>query len=561
MSTTVTLTGALPFLVLVAALLAYPLSSLLLSLYRRSVQRGMASVGGGTVAPAAAVARRPPAAALHIELPRTARPAARQGPPSTLWRLATNSRWLAAAAYSAGGVAFAAIMTAGWLLATRDSAIVWIKLLVLFWTYCWPGVLPILLVAAYDRTRQFFVFAGYFAVLVALFAIALARNPGMGVHELPLHWILTNAPPTLLVLAFLARPIRAVGSLVLAFLIVAAIGSQSLLSLAAANETLLRAVAGFGFRLGLGANAVFVGMILVGMLTFATLFGWPLLRWIGRRYERKQASDQSLMIDAQWLLFGLVQSIGLVFEGAAWILTGLVAFAGFRLVSQIAMRHAVAAMGTAAAPPQTLLLLRVFALGKRSEQLFDRLRRHWQYVGNTTMIAGPDLVTGTIEPHEFLAFLSGRMARQFIRDAADLERRIATADRAPDHDGRYRISEFFCHDDTWQMTMERLALDADAILMDLRSFSPDNRGCIFELGRLLDGIDLTRVLFLIDWSTDRGFLEATLQELWQHVGVDSPNQSAVSPTVRIFEVTRQDEGELTSLLQLLLDRGDSSTGR
>ena len=147
MSTTVTLTGALPFLVLVAALLAYPLSSLLLSLYRRAVQRGMARVGGGTVAPSATVDHRQPAAALRIEPAFAARPAGPQ-PNSKLWQLASNGRWRAAAAYSAGAFAFAAIMTAGWLLATRDPAIVWIKLLVLFWTYCWPGVLPILLVAA-----------------------------------------------------------------------------------------------------------------------------------------------------------------------------------------------------------------------------------------------------------------------------------------------------------------------------------------------------------------------------------------------------------------------------
>ena len=110
------------------------------------------------------------------------------------------------------------------------------------------------------------------------------------------------------------------------------------------------------------------------------------------------------------------------------------------------------------------------------------------------------------------------------------------------------------------MTMERLARDADAILMDLRSFSPDNRGCIFELGRLLDGIDLRRVLFLVDESTDRGFLEATLQELWQKLGADSPNQSALSPAARIFEVARQDERELAGLLQLLLGQEDSSGG-
>ena len=58
----------------------------------------------------------------------------------------------------------------------------------------------------------------------------------------------------------------------------------------------------------------------------------------------------------------------------------------------------------------------------------------------------------------------------------------------PDPDGRYRIKEFFCYNDTWQMTMERLAAASDAVLMDLRSFSRVNQGCIFELGRLLDGV-------------------------------------------------------------------------
>jgi hypothetical protein len=99
------------------------------------------------------------------------------------------------------------------------------------------------------------------------------------------------------------------------------------------------------------------------------------------------------------------------------------------------------------------------------------------------MIAGPDLVTSTVEPNEFLEFVSGRLGRQFVRDANDLETRAKATDTARDPDGRYRISEFFCRNDTWQMTMERLAKTSDAVLMDLRSFSPANQGCIFELGR------------------------------------------------------------------------------
>src|SRR5258708_2642445 len=49
--------------------------------------------------------------------------------------------WHAAAVYAAAGAVFAAVMTAGWLAATRDEAIPVTKLALLFWTYLWPSVL------------------------------------------------------------------------------------------------------------------------------------------------------------------------------------------------------------------------------------------------------------------------------------------------------------------------------------------------------------------------------------------------------------------------------------
>jgi hypothetical protein len=552
MSSTVALTGLLPFVVLLAALLAFPLCFLLLKLYRGSVRKGMRSMGGGQQA-SRAPAASPRAPASQLRILAAGADSTSDGPEvrTPAYRRAVSGPWRASLVYAVAGLSYAAVMTGGWLLATRDETIVWTKLLILSWTYFWPAVLSVLLVAAYDRSRQAQLLGSYFAVFAVLVAIAVARNPGMGIGSLPLYWAIVNGPPTVLLLTFLLRPIRAVGPLVLAFLIVVAIGSQSLLSIAATNEDLLRAIAQFGFQIGLNATAVFVGMIVVGVLLFA-LLGWPLLRLLGKRYERKKLSDQSLVMDSLWLLFGVEQSIGLAFEAPPWILTGLVAFIAYKLVSRFGW--AWAAASSTGAGSKTLLLLRVFALAKRSEQLFDKLRKHWQYAGSIAMIAGPDLVTTTVEPHEFLDFVGGRLGRQFVRGKEDLDRRVQAIDKAADPDGRYRINEFFCHADTWQMTMERLAETSDAVLMDLRSFSPTNQGCVFELGRLVDGVDLNRVVLLVDDTTDRGFLESTLQRLWQSMSADSPNQSALSPTVRVFGLERQSESALKALLRLVLGR-------
>ncbi|MCB1741303.1 MAG: hypothetical protein KDK91_13090, partial [Gammaproteobacteria bacterium] len=473
MSSTLALTGLLPFVVLIAAALAFPVSLLLLRLYRRGVLRGMTKLGGAQAVQHAPESTRlghaTPAANLRIETLETdTRPAV---PPGNIhaWHNATRNPWLTALVVLVSAHAYALVMTTGWLYVSRDESGALVKLLILFWTYLWPGVLGVLLVAAYDPWRRAGVLGAYFAVLGVLFAIAVARNPNLDPAILPVYWLLTSGPASILLSTFLVRRIRAVGPLVLVFLIAIAIGSQSLVSLAASNDALLRVMVEIGVALGLNAAGLFVGLMIAGAGVF-TLLGWPLLGLIGRRYADKRFSEQSITVDAIFLLFGLVQSIGFAFEGALWILTGLFAFMTGKLLSVVGLRQIAAR----AVPSQarTLLLLRVFALGRRSEALFNKLRTHWQHIGSISMIAGPDLVTSTIEPHEFLEFVSGRLGRQFVKDPQDLDTRLAHIDATPDPDGRYRINEFFCHGDTWQMTMERLAASSDAVVMDLRGFSP-----------------------------------------------------------------------------------------
>jgi hypothetical protein len=198
-----------------------------------------------------------------------------------------------------------------------------------------------------------------------------------------------------------------------------------------------------------------------------------------------------------------------------------------------------------------LLLLRVFSLGKRSERLFDKLGTHWRYAGSIRLIAGPDLATTTVEPHEFLDFLSGKLARRFIDGPQTLDLRISEMDIEPDQDGRFRVNDFFCHDDTWKMVLSRLVRESDAVLMDLRGFSPQNAGVIFEIDELINVVPLGRVVFIVDDTTDEQFLRQTVQQSWNRMRPTSPNRLSSSGQLRLFRFTGSHSGELQQLLRTL----------
>lgn len=547
---TLALTGALPFVVLLAAALAFPVSLALLRLYRRAVLRAMRE----SAAPAGAGPRRlPPAAPRNaaplslqaVDLSREA--GAGDGAASPARGVVRDLR-RSALTYLAGGCAFSLVVTAAFLVAAGDGFYP-VRFLLLFWVFAWPALLAYNLVAAIGRRMQLLAAAAYLVVFLLLVTAGVLRSDTTSAGELVMLWLLMNLPPTLLLLAYLSRRIRAVGPLVLVFMVLALTGSVVIQSLAASSEGLLRAAVTAGTALGLSGTGTFWGMAAVGFALFG-IAGWLALGWIGRRYEAKKMSDQSLTLDAVFLMFGVVHSIGLVFEGWYWIFTGLLAFAAYKLATAAGFR--LLAAGRAAAPGRGLLLLRVFALGSRSERLFDALGKLWLRQGSISLIAGPDLATTTVEPHEFLGFLSGRLARRFVNDEADLRSRIAAMDRRPDPDGRHRVNEFFCHDDTWKAAVAGLVSGSDAILMDLRSFSAQNQGCVYELGLLLGVAPLARSVLLIDDSTDEAFLRETLQGLWQRAPADSPDAASPDPTLRLARAGRRAPEDAERILALLL---------
>jgi hypothetical protein len=551
------MTSNLPGFVLLILIVAVPLALLasvtLLSLYRRAVLRAMRTRAHVETSEPRAVERsllihEPAQIQLDIVVLDSASTFQKSSITDRLYAELVRGPWRAAVIYAIAGLCYALVTTIIFLLATK-SGFHLLGFLITFWYYAWPVIVTICLVAAATWRTRLIIFAIYFSTIVVLGALTVVNNSSSNWMEIILLWVLTNFPAALLLLLFINRRFQAVGPLVLTFMLFAVTGSVLLPRIAADNLLLLRWIVHLGVSVGLGGFGIFIGLTLLGFILFGAV-GWLMLQGIGRWYQQKKISAHSITMDAVWLLFGIFQSIGLIFEGERWFLISLLAFAVYKIVSLVGFSLLRNRFPT---PQQrlNLLMLRVFSLGKRSERLFDVLAMYWRYIGNIQLIAGPDLATTTMEPHEFLEFLSGKLERRFIDNAQTLDLRISKMDLAPDYDGHYRVNDFFCHDDTWRMVLSRLVGESDAVLMDVRGFSSLNAGCIFEITELINVMPLGKVLFIIDGTTDEPFLRQTIQQSWDRMKSTSPNRLSKSGLLRMFRLGSLQDRELQQILQVL----------
>ena len=545
---TVALTGQLSIVLITAAVLALAASLFLLRRYRRAVIRSMQrrnrseiSTPTGFLPPGEPL--KPLETAPAFNFVDTQALSAITLESNLLYRQIRRRPWLVAVIYAVAGVCFAATMTAAFLLSSKMELLP-LRFSYLTWVNAWPVVLTTHLVAAVTRRARLLIFAIYLLAGIALSIALLNRSPDLTILQLAYLWFNANLIPSLLLLFFLNRRIRAVGPLILIFMIIGAIGATLLASIAGSNPKLLRPISNFAYSIGLSAAGTILGLHLLGFAVFA-LVGWVALDSLRQMYERKKMSDQSIVVDTIWLTFGIVNSMGLVFQGARWMLSGLVAFAGFKILAVLGF-SLLRRRKNSAAP--RLLLLRVFALGRRSEGLYDAVGKHWRTAGSIQMIAGPDLATSTVEPHEFLDFLTGKLARRFIDSGQTLDLRIEQMDLDPDSDARYRVTEFFCHDDTWKITLGRLADASDAVLMDLRSFSQNNAGCVFEINELFNLVPLQRIVFVVDESTDQQFMRNTMELAWKQIKEYSPNRRLPSGRISLVQFSQLSRGAMRNLL-------------
>lgn len=267
------------------------------------------------------------------------------------------------------------------------------------------------------------------------------------------------------------------------------------------------------FKLGMSGMFVLIALP-------AGWLAWERLCRLARDYEAKRFSDAQLLSRTWWLF--LVAAIGMEVAiardrpGAALALcTGVVLAFGPVNGWWLARLRA----GLRPLPARTLLLLRVFGYTARTERLFDRIGARWRLFGPVTMIAAPDVAARTIDPGDYLRWLTGRADELFVTSRADLDARLDALDMTRDPDGRYRINEFCCRDNTWQATVVELMQRADAVVMDVRGVTRERRGCEFELQQLALRLPPQRVVLVADRATDRGVLEAAFDSKLDSVQV------------------------------------------
>ena len=306
------------------------------------------------------------------------------------------------------------------------------------------------------------------------------------------------------------------------------------------TQSLAATEAGTPWALRLGLDGLFVLIALpVGWLA------WRRLRAVAREHAAKRFSDAQLLARTWWLMLVACLALDVLSIGARPV-DVLLGCGGAALAFSTALALALRAVHIERErpPPRRLLLLRVFGFTARTERLFDRVAARWRLLGPVAVIAAPDVAARTIEPGDFLRYLTGRLTETFVRSRADLDARLAAMDGTPDPDGRFRINAFCCAAGSWRASIIELIARADAILFDVRGFGPHHRGCEFELRALAARVPLSKVVLIVDGKTDQPLLAQTL--------------GSGHADVRRAVVERAHERETGAIFQQLVDAACSS---
>ena len=141
-SLTLMLTGQLPFILITAAVLAFPVSFLLLRFYRRVVLKSMDRQAGAAsnvstpdLTPGPAAPK--PTAPLEISNLQAQKIMPLTPEAQTRYAQAVSAPWWAAAVYSLGGICYAGIMAVAFLIATKITFLP-MRFLLLAWIFGWP---------------------------------------------------------------------------------------------------------------------------------------------------------------------------------------------------------------------------------------------------------------------------------------------------------------------------------------------------------------------------------------------------------------------------------------
>lgn len=553
------LSGQLAYVFLGAIFNAAVISSIALRWYRHSVRRLMRERGAPSTVTAmeSASTAGPTANPLGSRNPLTvaffdAKDAGRNPHAQTGgW-----SRKSLLIAYSAGAALHAAVMTILVLGFTSQAPTVWFAS---WWIFAWPIVPTLAAVLVLARREAIRLGIGYLLVGVAgTAALTLAGQALRGsFNDAPITnaFLLINTLARTawvsfaLVLLTARRRIRPVMPLAMAAMLVFGfaltlfrMAFTEALNVQAIQEVLLGAAA------ITSTQVMYYGLFMILVLPVGWV-PWRLLQSVASRFQKKRFSDVQLIVDCWWLIVtadATVTNLANTY-GVAGIVAGVGAFAVYRVTVGLGLSR-LSDSTPSIAGTKRLLLLRVFGFQARTETLFDRVAQQWRFHGPVQLIAGVDLAMRTVDPGDILAFVSGRLGERYVKTSDDVGRRMGQLDMQRDPDGRFRVNELYCRDDTWRPTLQALLDASDIVLMDLRSFSSANAGCVYELDQLVSRLAPEQIVFVYDHTTDLRLLGDCLADGQRRDANSAPHASGAISCVR---VERNSWVELQLLLRRL----------
>lgn len=483
--------GAVFFVLIVAVLLAVGLAWAVAALYQR---RMLALMRGGT----------PPE---HAEAVVESVPT--QLASTETWGVGANSeanrRATITLMFGLGLVSLVVALTQSWLaliFVYDDGGFSLNRLLVLGLVYAWPMVLAWGLARRWTWAR---ILGGIGIYVLLMLALVMARSTEDQTLASASGWLFSQVaiPMTIALFIGASGRIRAVAPYLLPICL--PLAGSSVLALQIASQRVQDPAPWLSYLVEtLGAYPTLAILAFGPWLALA----WPmysLVKGLAHAYRAKRFSDLIYLIAIYWFVILFANALPAM-ESAGW--------KGFiQMLAWLWLPVILCALRGPLKPPPgppTLLVLRVFQRDAQIERLFDQVIERWRLTGNTILIAGTDALGQTLDPDDIFVFLNGTLAERFIATPAQVAERIDGFDWLPDPDGRYRINECYCFDSTWKTALHALIARSTVVLMDLRGFRPENRGCRFELGVLAGATHLRRVVVLHDRDTARAVAESEI---------------------------------------------------
>ena len=278
-----------------------------------------------------------------------------------------------------------------------------------------------------------------------------------------------------------------------------------------------------------------IGPVLVGLPASVLQFSlvWGIFKLFIRLEDRHFLPDQVLHFHLCWgfltLYYGMLAGFGAaLFRPSFSLPLAILAYPLYLLVLHVLLRRLWSAR--AQLPGKRLLFLRAFNAPDKRERLLEWLDDTWRRIGRIDLIAGADLALRTLGASMLEAFLLRRVDAEFLKTSEDVDRRLANLRSALEGDARYPVNELHCYASAWEHAVTQLAPAADVVLMDLRGFTSENLGCVYELTELLRRVALERVVLLTDASTDMRALEEVARAAWSNLPRYHPTRARRTPS-------------------------------